>query len=111
MPVKYTIGFGGGGIVGSDLGSRMPHSRFDMETPFKWLYGKGPLFLHLKIVDARTFVHIKDAKKLKHKSWQGMLCGFSEQEALSYWIWNPKTCKVVESRIVIFIEIPPHLIP
>ena len=67
MSVKYTIGSGGGDIVGSGLCSLMPHSRFDMETPFKWLYGKGPVFFHLEIVDARTFVRIKDAKKLKHK--------------------------------------------
>ena len=40
-----------------------------------------------------------------------MLCSFSEKEALSYRIWNPKPNKVVESRNVTFIEAPPHLIP
>ena len=40
-----------------------------------------------------------------------MLCGFSEDEALSYRIWYPKTRRVVESRNVRFIETPPHLFP
>ena len=64
--------------------NRTPHSGLDMETPFKRLYGKEANLSHLKIVGARAFVHIKDAKKLEPKSWEGMLCGFSEDEALSY---------------------------
>ena len=40
-----------------------------------------------------------------------MLCGFSEDEALSYRVWNPKIHRVVESRNATFIETPPHLIP
>ena len=40
-----------------------------------------------------------------------MLCGFSGDEALSYWVWNPKTRRRVESRNVTFIETPPHRIP
>ena len=40
-----------------------------------------------------------------------MLCGFSEDEALSYRVWNPKTRRVVESKNVTFIENPPRLIP
>ena len=40
-----------------------------------------------------------------------MLCGFSEDEALSYRVWNLKTRRVVESKNVTFIETPPHLIP
>ena len=92
------------------LCNRMPHSGLDMETPFKRLYGKEANLSHLKIVGARAFVHIKDAKKLEPKSWEGMLCGFSDDEELSYRIWNPKTRRVVESRNVAFIETPPHLI-
>ena len=38
------------------------------------------------------------------------LCGFSENEALSYQVWNPKTRRVVESRNVTFIETSSHLI-
>ena len=74
-------------------------------------YGKKANLSHLKIIGARSFVHIKDAKKMKPKSWEGMLCGFSEDEALSYRVWNPKTQRVAESRNGTFIETPPHLIP
>ena len=40
-----------------------------------------------------------------------MLCGFNEDEALSYRVWNPKPRRVVESRNVTFLETPPRLIP
>ena len=93
------------------LCSRMPHSGLDMETSFKRLYGKEDTLSHLKIIGARAFVHIKDAMKLQPKSWEGMLCGFSEDEALSYRVWNPKTCRVMESRYMTFIDTPPHLTP
>ena len=93
------------------LCNRMPHSELDMETPFKRLYGKEANLSYLKIIGARSFVHIKDAKKLESKSWEGMLCGFSEDEALSYRVWNPETRKAVESRNVTFVETPPHLTP
>ena len=66
------------------LCNRMPHSGIDMETPFKRLYGKEANLSHLKNIGARAFVHIKDDKNLKPKSWEGMSCGFSENEALSY---------------------------
>ena len=55
------------------LCNRMPHSGLDMETPFKRLNGKKANLSHLKIIGARAFVHIKDAKKLEPKSWEGML--------------------------------------
>ena len=92
------------------LCNRMSHSGLDRETPFKQLYCKEVNLSHLKIIGAKAFVRIKDAKKVKPKTWEGMLCGFSEDEALSYRVWNPKTRSVVESRNVTFIETPPHLI-
>ena len=98
-------------LTATYLCSRMPHPGLDMETPFKRLYGMEVNLWYLKVFGARAFVHIKDAKKLEPKSWKGLLCGFSEDEALSYRVWNPKTCRVVESRNVTFIETPPHLIP
>ena len=90
---------------------RVLQSGLGTETPFKRLYGKEANLSHLKTIGARAFVHIKAAKKLEPKSWEGMLCDFNEDEALSYWVWNPKPRKVVESRNVTFIETPPHLIP
>ena len=89
----------------------MLQSGLGTETPFKRLYGKEANLSHLKTIGARAFVHIKDAKKLEPKPWEGMLCDFNEDEALSYWVWNPKPRRVVESRNVTFIETPPHLIP
>ena len=88
----------------------MPHSGLGMETPFKRLYGEEANLSLLKIIGTRALVQIKDAKKLEPKSWEGMLCGFIENEALSYRVWNPKPRRVVESRNVTFIETPPHLI-
>ena len=98
-------------LIATYLSNRKPHSGLDMETPFKWLYGKEANLSHLKIIGARAFVHIKDAKELESKSWEIILCGFSGDELLSYWIWNPRTRRVVESTNVTFIETPPHLIP
>ena len=68
----------------------MQHSGLDMKMPFKRLYGKEANLSHLKIIGARAFVHIKDVKEMEPKSWEGMLWGFSENEALSYRVWNPK---------------------
>ena len=70
-------------LTAAYLCNSMPHSGLDMETPFKQLYGKEANLSHLKIIGARAFVHIKGVKKLEPKSWEGMLCGFSEDEALS----------------------------
>ena len=47
-------------LTAAYLCNRMPHSGLDMETPFKRLYGKEATLSHLKILDARAFVHIKD---------------------------------------------------
>ena len=93
------------------LCNRVPHSALKMETPYKVFYGKEADLSHLKIIGSRAFVHIKDSTKLGHTSWEGMVCGFSENESNSYRVWNPKTRRVVEARNVVFIETPPHLIP
>ncbi|CAM9689341.1 unnamed protein product, partial [Ascophyllum nodosum] len=93
------------------LCNRVPHSALKMETSYKVLYGKEADLSHLKIIGSRAFVHIKDSTKLGHTSWEGMVCGFSENESNSYRAWNPKTRRVVEARNVVFIETPPHLIP
>ena len=98
-------------LTTSYLCNRVPHSALKMETPYKVLYGKEADLSHLKIIGSRVFVHIKDSTKLGHTSWEGMVCGFSENESNSYRVWNPKTRRVVEARNVVFIETPPHLIP
>ena len=48
--------------------NHMPHSELNMKTAFKRLYGKKTDMSHLKIIDARSFVHIKYAKKLEPKA-------------------------------------------
>ena len=57
-----------------------------------------------------AFVYIKTPNKVGHKSWEGMVCGFSETESNFYGIWNPKPSRVVGSRNVAFIETPPNLL-
>ena len=91
-------------MAASYICNRIPLSALNTETSYKKLYGKYANLSHLKTIDARTFVHIKDPNKLGHTSWEGMVCGFHEAENNSYRIWNPKTRRVVENRNVIFIE-------
>ncbi|CAN0341510.1 unnamed protein product [Ascophyllum nodosum] len=79
------------------LCNRVPHSALEMETPYKVLYGKEADLSHLKIIGSRAFVHIKDSTKLGHTSWEGMVCGFSENESNSYRVWNPKTRRITLS--------------
>ena len=93
-------------MAASYICNRIPHSALNMGTPNKKIYGKDADLSHLKIIGARTFVHIKDPNKLGHTPREGMVCGFSETEGNSYRIWNPKTRRVVESRNVVFIETP-----
>lgn len=44
-------------------------------------------------------------KKLDDKAWKGRLCSYN-QDTKVYHMYNPATCKVSESRNVIFVEIP-----
>ena len=76
-------------LTAAYLCNRMPHFGLEMEMPFKRLYGKEANLSYLKMIGARAFVHIEDTKKLEPKSWEEMLCGFSEDETLSYRVWNP----------------------
>ena len=82
-----------------------------MEAQHDMLYGKEADLSHLRIIGTTAFVHVKDATKLGHTSSEGMVCGFSQNESKSFRIWNPKTHRVVESRNVVFIETPPHVLP
>ena len=44
------------------LKNRTPHKALKMETPFKMLHGEEADLLHLRVVGAKPFVHIKDSK-------------------------------------------------
>ena len=91
------------------LKNRTPHKALKMEKPFKMLHGEDADLSHLRVIEARTFVHIKDSRKLDAAACGGKVCGYSE-ESKSLKVWNPKINRVVESRNVTFIEAPPHLL-
>ena len=92
------------------LANRTPHSALNMGTPYKALHGKDATLQHLRTIGSRAFIHIEmHTKKLEDKSWEGRLCGYS-QETKTYRIYNAKTNKVVESRNVVFIETPSKLV-
>ncbi|CAN0442221.1 unnamed protein product, partial [Ascophyllum nodosum] len=86
------------------LSHEMPHSRLDMETSSKRLYGKDVDLSHLKIISAGDFVGIKDVETFEPKPWKGMPCGFGENETIFYWVWNLKTLKIVKSMNVALVE-------
>ena len=44
--------------------NRTPHKAVKMGTPFKMLHGEEADLSHLHAIGARTFVHIKDSRKL-----------------------------------------------
>ena len=81
-----------------------------IKTTFKMLHSEEAVLSHLRVIRARSFVHINDSRKLDAAAWEGEVCGYSE-ERKSYRVWNPSTHRVVESKNVTFIETPPHLLP
>ena len=42
--------------------NRNPHKALKMKTPFKMLHGEEADLSHLRVIGARTFVHIKDSR-------------------------------------------------
>ena len=87
------------------LKSRTPHKALKMETLFKMLHGREADLSRLRVIVARTFMHIKDPRHSRRCGWEEKVCG------KSYRVRNPKTRRVVESRNVTFLETPPHLLP
>ena len=92
------------------LKNRTPHKALKMETPFKMIHGEEADLSHLRVIEAKTFVHIKDSRNLDAAAWERKVCGYSEESKYNR-VWNPKIHRVVESRNVTFIETPPHLLP
>ena len=92
------------------LKNRTPYNGLEMKTSFNMVCGEEADLLHLRVIGARTFVHLTDSGKLDAAAWEGKACGYSE-ESKSYRVWNPKAHRVVKSRNVTFIEIPQHLVP
>ena len=81
------------------LRNRTLHKAVKMEKPFKMLHDEKVDLSPLRVVGARTFVHVNDSRKLVAAAWEGKVCGYSE-ESKSYRVWNAKTRRVVESRNV-----------
>ena len=46
------------------LNNRTPQRALNMETLFQMLHGKEADLLRLRLIGARTFVHVKDSRKL-----------------------------------------------
>ena len=90
-------------MAASYICNRIPHSAVNMEMPYKKLDVKDADLSHLKTVDARAFVHIKNPNMLSHTSWKRIVYGFSETESNSYRVtwWREGTS---------FSSTPPNLL-
>ena len=97
-------------IVAEYLKNRTPQKALKMATPIRMFYGEEAHLSPLRVIGIRTFVHMKDSRKLDAAAWEGKLCGYGEKSK-SYQVWNPKIYRVVESRNIIFVEKFPHLLP
>ena len=91
------------------LKNRIPHKALKMDTAFKIPHGEEVGLSYFCVDGARTFVHIKDSRKLDAAAWQGKVCGCSEKSK-SYRVWDPKTYRVVKSRNVTFINKAQHVL-
>ena len=70
-------------LTAAHLCNGMPYSGLDIEASFKRLYCKEADLSHLDVIDARAFVHIKDAKKLEPKSWEGCSAASANRKRFS----------------------------
>ena len=48
----------------ANLKKRTPHKALKMETSFKMLHGREADLLHLRVVGAKPFVHIKNSRNI-----------------------------------------------
>ena len=46
------------------LKNRTPHKALKMETPFKMLHGEEADLSHVCVIEVRSFMHIKNSRKL-----------------------------------------------
>ena len=58
---------------------KTPKKVLKRETPFKMLHGEETDLLHLRVIEVRTFVHIKDSWKLDAADWEEKVCGYSKK--------------------------------
>ena len=97
-------------MVAAYLKNRTPHEVLRIEMPVKMRPGEKADLLPLCVIQARSYVHVIDSRKLDATAWEGSVYGYSEENK-SYRVWISKTHRVVESRNVTFIEPPSYLLP
>ena len=91
------------------LSNRSPLSALGMETPYSKRFGKEA-DLSLKIIGAWASVHLETYTKTSdNKALEGRLCGYC-QESKAYRVYSPPKRKVVDSRNVVFIQKPLHIV-
>ena len=88
------------------ISNRTPHAALASTTPYKTLYGEDAHLRHLRAIGARAFVHVEThTTTLDRRAREGLLVGYSVG-CKSFWVYNPATRSVRESRNVVFIETP-----
>ena len=89
-------------VTATYLCNGMSYFGLNMDTPFKWLYGKVGDASHFKAIGTRAFGHTMNVKKLGAETRGGMSCCFSKEKALPYRAWNPKiyTCMSYNIRFL-----------
>ncbi|MCO5599530.1 hypothetical protein L7F22_053636 [Adiantum nelumboides] len=77
-----------------------------------WI-GKAPLYKHLRVFGCEAYNHIsKELRiKLEPKSKKCIFLGYKESSEMGYWLWDPKSRKVIRSNDVHFNEAKFHAKP
>lgn len=85
--------------------NRSPTKSLGGKTPYEMWTGHRPSLSHMRIFGSAAMVYIPKEKRLKwdKKSNKMILVGYCEQTK-GYRMFDPKTCKVIKSRDVVFYE-------
>lgn len=93
------------------LDNRAPHPTIGMQSPSKMLHGTKPDLRLLQVSRARSFVPIEThTKKIELKVFEGRLVKYSNSSK-SYHVYHSATDRIMDSRNVISIGVPPRLLP
>jgi len=80
-----------------------PRSGLDWKTPYELLFRRKPEVTHIRVFGCRTWAIDDKAKKWDLRSTPMVFVGY-EIASKAYWLWNPKTHKIVVSANVKFDE-------
>lgn len=93
------------------LGNRALHFVICMQFQYTILHGADFDLRLLRVIGAKSFEDIeKHTKEFELKGLEGRLVGHSNNSNC-YCVCNPATGRIMESRTVIFIEMPSRLLP